>query len=122
MPDGTDGFKWAYRIFIIISISFIGLTNYSLIGFAILGFVCGPVFPTAMVWAVRINPGDPRTSGFMMFAAILGATISPTLMGVIMDSTGTAIVPWLLIVPAILSLLVYVLAARQKIAEHIEHH
>ena len=109
-------------IFIIISISFIGLTNYSLIGFAILGFVCGPVFPTAMVWAVRINPGDPRTSGFMMFAAILGATISPTLMGVIMDSTGTAIVPWLLIVPAILSLLVYVLAARQKIAEHIEHH
>jgi fucose permease len=109
-------------VLIIISISFIGFTNFSLIGFAIMGFVCGPVFPTAMVWAVRINPGDPRTAGFMMFAAILGATISPSLMGLIMDSTGTSIFPWLLMVPALLTFLVYAIAARQKIAEHIEHH
>jgi fucose permease len=107
---------------IIISVSFIGLTNFALIGFAIMGFVCGPVFPTAMVWAVRINPGDPRTAGFMMFAAILGATISPSLMGIIMDSTGTDIFPWLLMVPALISFLVYAIAAKQKIAEHIEHH
>ncbi len=109
-------------VLIIISISFIGLADLPLIGFAIMGFVCGPVFPTAMVWAVRINPGDPRTAGFMMFAAILGATISPSLMGLIMDSTGTGIVPWLLMVPALLSFTVYAIAARQKIAEHIEHH
>ncbi len=109
-------------VLIILSISFIGLADLPLIGFAIMGFVCGPVFPTAMVWAVRINPGDPRTAGFMMFAAILGATISPSLMGLIMDSTGTGIAPWLLMVPALLSFTVYAIAARQKIAEHIEHH
>ena len=87
-----------------------------------MGFVCGPVFPTAMVWAVRINPGDPRTSGFMMFAAIAGASISPSLMGIVMQNTGTAIVAWLLMVPAVLTFIAYALAAKQNIAEHIEHH
>jgi fucose permease len=79
-------------------------------------------FPTAMVWAVRINPGDPRTAGFMMFAAIAGASISPSLMGIVMQRSGTEILAWLLMVPALLSLAVYGLAAKQNISEHIEHH
>lgn len=87
-----------------------------------MGFVCGPVFPTAMVWAVRINPGDPRTAGFMMFAALAGATVSPALMGFVMQITGTEIFVWLLMIPAILTLTTYLLAAKQNIVEHIEHH
>ena len=109
-------------ILIILSLFFIGFTPYALLGFTIMGFVCGPVFPTAMVWAVRINPGDPRTAGFMMFAAIAGASISPSLMGIVMQKTGTDILAWLLMVPALLSLAVYGLAAKQNISEHIEHH
>ena len=109
-------------ILIILSLFFIGFTSYALLGFTIMGFVCGPVFPTAMVWAVRINPGDPRTAGFMMFAAIAGASISPSLMGIVMQKTGTDILAWLLMVPALLSLAVYGLAAKQNISEHIEHH
>ncbi len=109
-------------ILIILSLFFVGFTPYALLGFTIMGFVCGPVFPTAMVWAVRINPGDPRTAGFMMFAAIAGASISPSLMGIVMQKTGTDILAWLLMVPALLSLVVYGLAAKQNISEHIEHH
>jgi fucose permease len=109
-------------ILIILSLLFIGFTPFALVGFTIMGFVCGPVFPTAMVWAVRINPGDPRTSGFMMFAAIVGASISPSLMGIVMQKTGTEIVAWLLMVPAIMCLIVYGFAAKQNISEHIEHH
>ena len=109
-------------ILIILSLLFIGFTPFALVGFTIMGFVCGPVFPTAMVWAVRINPGDPRTSGFMMFAAIAGASISPSLMGIVMQKTGTEIVAWLLMVPAIMCLIVYALAAKQNISEHIEDH
>ena len=112
----------ASSILIILSLFFIGSTSFALLGFAIMGFVCGPVFPTAMVWAVRINPGDPRTAGFMMFAAIAGASISPSLMGIVMQRSGTEILAWLLMVPALLSLAVYGLAAKQKISEHIEHH
>jgi MFS transporter, FHS family, glucose/mannose:H+ symporter len=112
----------ASGILIILSLFFIGFTPYALLGFTIMGFVCGPVFPTAMVWAVRINPGDPRTAGFMMFAAIAGASISPSLMGIVMQKTGTDILAWLLMVPALLSLAVYGLAAKQNISEHIEHH
>lgn len=109
-------------ILIILSLFFVGFTPYALLGFTIMGFVCGPVFPTAMVWAVRINPGDPRTAGFMMFAAIAGASISPSLIGIVMQKTGTDILAWLLMVPALLSLVVYGLAAKQNISEHIEHH
>ena len=109
-------------ILIILSLFFVGFTPYALLGFTIMGFVCGPVFPTAMVWAVRINPGDPRTAGFMMFAAIAGASISPSLMGIVMQKTGTDILAWLLMVPALLSMAVYGLAAKQNISEHIEHH
>jgi fucose permease len=109
-------------ILIILSLFFIGSTSYALLGFTIMGFVCGPVFPTAMVWAVRINPGDPRTAGFMMFAAIAGASVSPSLMGIVMQRSGTEILAWLLMVPALLSLAVYGLAAKQNISEHIEHH
>jgi MFS transporter, FHS family, glucose/mannose:H+ symporter len=112
----------ASGILIILSLFFIGFTPYALLGFSLMGFVCGPVFPTAMVWAVRINPGDPRTAGFMMFAAIAGASISPSLMGIVMQKTGTDILAWLLMVPALLSLAVYGLAAKQNISEHIEHH
>jgi fucose permease len=107
---------------IILSVLFLIVADAPLIGFTILGFVCGPVFPTAMVWAVRINPGDPRVAGFMMFAAIVGATISPTLMGVLMNNYGTSIAPLLLLIPAIFSLIAYGWAAKQKIAEHIENH
>ncbi len=109
-------------ILIIFSVLFIALTPYTLIGFSLMGLVCGPIFPTAMVWAVRINPGDPRTAGFLMAAAIVGATISPTLIGVIMEKIGTGYFPWLILAPAIVSLFVYLLAAKQKIAEHIEIH
>ena len=109
-------------ILIILSLFFVGFTSYAFLGFSLMGFVCGPVFPTAMVWAVRINPGDPRTAGFMMFAAIAGASISPSLMGIVMQKTGTDILAWLLMVPALLSLAVYGLAAKQNISEHIEHH
>ena len=112
----------ASAILIILSLFFVGFTPYALLGFTIMGFVCGPVFPTAMVWAVRINPGDPRTAGFMMFAAIAGASISPSLMGIVMQRSGTEILAWLLMVPALLSLAVYGLAAKQNISEHIEHH
>jgi fucose permease len=109
-------------ILIILSLIFIGFTNIPLIGFSLMGFVCGPVFPTAMVWAVRINPGDPRTAGFMMFAAIAGASVSPSLMGIVMQRAGTEVLVWLLMVPAVVTLIVHALAAKQKIAEYIEIH
>ena len=109
-------------ILIIFSLILLAFLPYPLIGFSIMGFVCGPVFPTAMVWAVRINPGDPRTAGFMMFAALAGATVSPALMGFVMQITGTEVFVWLLMIPAILTLTTYLLAAKQNIVEHIEHH
>ena len=39
-----------------------------------------------------------------------------------MQITGTEIFVWLLMIPAILTLTTYLLAAKQNIVEHIEHH
>jgi fucose permease len=57
-----------------------------------------------------------------MFAAIAGASVSPSLMGIVMQRAGTEVLVWLLMVPAVVTLIVHALAAKQKIAEHIEIH
>ena len=95
-------------------------TPWTFFSIAILGLVCAPVFPSVLVWAVRITPGDPRTAGFFLLAAITGGTFSPTLMGYLMRYFGTESFPLILIPPALIGGLIFLWAIRQNVKEHID--
>lgn len=95
-------------------------TPWTFFSIALLGFVCAPVFPSVLVWAVRITPGDPRTAGFFLLAAIIGGTFSPTLMGYLMRYFGTNSLPLILIPPALIGGLIFLWAIRQNVKEHID--
>lgn len=96
------------------------LTPWTFFWIAVLGLVCAPVFPSVLVWAVRITPGDPRTAGFFLLAGITGGTFSPTLMGYLMEYFGTNSFPLILIPPALIGGLIFLLGIRQNVIEHIE--
>ena len=104
----------------IIALLMIFFTPWTFFSIAILGLVCAPVFPSVLVWAVRITPGDPRTAGFFLLAAITGGSFSPTLMGYLMRYFGTESFPLILIPPALIGGLIFLWAIRQNVKEHID--
>ncbi len=104
----------------VIALLMIWYTPWTFFSIALLGLVCAPVFPSVLVWAVRITPGDPRTAGFFLLAAIIGGTFSPTLMGYLMRYFGTNSLPLILIPPALIGGLIFLWAIRQNVKEHID--
>ncbi|MGA1099859.1 MAG: MFS transporter [Candidatus Nanopelagicales bacterium] len=104
----------------VIALLMIWYTPWTFFSIALLGLVCAPVFPSVLVWAVRITPGDPRTAGFFLLAAIIGGTFSPTLMGYLMRYFGTNSLPLILIPPSLIGGLIFLWAIRQNVKEHID--
>lgn len=103
----------------VIALLMIFFTPWTFFSIALLGLVCAPVFPSVLVWAVRITPGDPRTAGFFLLAAITGGTVSPTLMGYLMRHFGTESFPLILIPPALIGGIIFLWAIGQNVKEHI---
>jgi fucose permease len=95
-------------------------TPWTFFSIGLLGLVCAPVFPSVLVWAVRITPGDPRTAGFFLLAGITGGTFSPTLMGYLMKYFGTESFPLILIPPALIGGIVFLWAIKKNVTEHID--
>ena len=94
-------------------------TPWTFFSIALLGLICAPVFPSVLVWAVRITPGDPRTAGLFLLAAITGGTFSPTLMGYLMRFFGTETFPLILIPPALIGGFFLLWGIRRNVTEHI---
>ncbi len=104
----------------IVALLMIWSTPWTFFSIALLGLFCAPVFPSVLVWAVRITPGDPRTAGFFLLAGITGGTISPTLMGYLMKYFGTESFPLILIPPALIGGLIFLWGIRRNVVEHID--
>lgn len=104
----------------VVALLLMWFTPWTFFSIALLGLICAPVFPSVLVWAVRITPGDPRTAGLFLLAAITGGTFSPTLMGYLMKFFGTETFPLILIPPAIIGGIFLLWGIKRNVTEHIE--
>ncbi|MHA7304267.1 MFS transporter [Arthrobacter sp. TMN-49] len=53
----------------------------AVLGFTMVGFAIGPVFPTALAWATQIYGGRSWTSGFLIAISMVGGIIFPPALG-----------------------------------------
>jgi fucose permease len=96
-----------------------GASLLSLIGLAMMGFACAPVFPT-MISTTPMRLGRSHTAnaiGFQIAAAVLGQSLLPALIGLMARRLGLEIVgPSLLISAAALVGLHFLLTAERSSA------
>lgn len=96
-----------------------GASLLSLIGLAMMGFACAPVFPT-MISSTPMRLGGSHTAnaiGFQIAAAVLGQSLLPALIGLMARRLGLEIVgPSLLISAAALVGLHFFLTAERSSA------
>jgi fucose permease len=86
----------------------------SLLGIAVLGCACGPVFP-ALIAATPRRLGDAHTAnavGFQIAAAALGQSLLPATVGILAHDLGLEAVPLALLGAAASLLAVYEALAR----------
>lgn len=53
----------------------------AVLGFTMMGFAIGPVFPTALAWATQIFGGRSWVSGFLIAISMVGGIIFPPVLG-----------------------------------------
>jgi fucose permease len=85
----------------------------TVLGLAVLGFACGPIFPS-LVATTPLRLGGPHTAnavGFQVAAAALGQALLPTSFGIVADGFGISTLPFLMLGAALALLLVYELLA-----------
>jgi fucose permease len=85
----------------------------TLVGLLLIGFACGPVFPS-LIAATPARLGAAHTTnavGFQVAAAAAGQSLIPAAVGVLADARGLAWVP-----PAVLALAAILYAAHEALA------
>ncbi|NJK46360.1 MAG: hypothetical protein HC933_20840 [Pleurocapsa sp. SU_196_0] len=45
--------------------------------YTLAGVVCGPIFPTGLVWLSRVIPGSTAAASIVIAAASLGGVVAP---------------------------------------------
>jgi MFS transporter, FHS family, glucose/mannose:H+ symporter len=83
-------------------------------GYVLAGLAIAPIFPTAVVWLARKNPGDSRASAWVFPAAAIGGTVGPGLIGVVIAQAGIAWAPAVLTMVAIATAATFAAAARRS--------
>jgi fucose permease len=84
--------------------------------YVIAGLAIAPIFPTAVVWLAKKNPGDSRAAAWVFPAAAIGGTFGPGLIGVVIAQAGIAWAPAVLTAVAIATAATFVAAARRSAA------
>jgi MFS transporter, FHS family, glucose/mannose:H+ symporter len=86
------------------------------VSYVIAGLAIAPIFPTAIVWLAKKNPGDSRASAWVFPAASVGGTFGPGLIGVVIAQAGIAWAPAVLAVVAVAMVATFAAAARRSAA------
>lgn len=71
------------------------------------GFAIAPVWPTALVWLAKLNPGNPRATAWIFPASGVGGAVLPAGVGVAIASAGVAWTPLVLALVALASLVAF---------------
>lgn len=91
---------------------FLYATTFYWIAIILLAMACAPVFPMAFAWVVKISPGNAKITGLVFFSSISGSMISPYSVGIFMNNLGVEFAPLLMMVPAGLCLIFFLMGYR----------
>jgi fucose permease len=68
--------------------------------YTLAGVMCGPIFPTSLVWLSKVLPGSTASASFVIAAASLGGVVAP--FGINLIAGNAALIPTALTVYAAL--------------------
>jgi fucose permease len=77
------------------------------------GLVIAPIFPTAIVWLAKANPGDPSATSWLFPATAVGGVVGPGTIGLVIAHAGLSWTPVVLSATALATLGAFLLARRQ---------
>jgi fucose permease len=83
-------------------------------GYVLTGVALAPVFPTGLAWLARLDPGNPRTTSWLLAVTMLGGVLFPPAVGVVIAWFGAAWAPAVLAALATGSLAAFAAAARRR--------
>lgn len=72
------------------------------VAYVLAGLAIAPIFPTAIVWLARLQPGDSRATAWLYPAASVGGIAGPGAIGLVVGGFGVRWVPAVLAAVAIL--------------------
>jgi fucose permease len=79
------------------------------------GLAIAPIFPTAIVWLAKLNPGDARATSWLFPASMVGGAIIPGAIGAVIARFGIAWTPLVLAATAAACLAAFSLARARSI-------
>jgi FHS family glucose/mannose:H+ symporter-like MFS transporter len=83
-------------------------------GYLLTGLAFAPVFPTGLVWLAQLNPGNPRSTSWVLVAALVGGVLFPPVVGAVIERSGATRAPVVLAAVAVGSLAAFLAAARYR--------
>jgi MFS transporter, FHS family, glucose/mannose:H+ symporter len=90
------------------------VTPLAPVGYLLAGLAFAPVFPTGLVWLAGLVPGNPRSTSWVLVAALVGGVLFPPVVGAVIERSGATRAPAVLAVVAAGSLAAFLAAARYR--------
>lgn len=84
----------------------VGNVGLSVLGLALFGLACGPIFPTTMALVAAVSGGRGVAASLALGVGNFGAGTIPPLLGVVLSRSGPQAGTWLLLAAAAAQLLV----------------
>jgi fucose permease len=82
------------------------------VGYVLTGLAIAPIFPTGVAWLAHRDPGNPRSTSWLLVGSMLGGALFPPAVGVVIARFGAASSPVVLALLAAGSLAAFSVAAR----------
>ena len=90
------------------------VTPLAPVGYLLAGLAFAPVFPTGLIWLAQLHPGNPRSTSWLLVAALVGGVLFPPVVGAVIERFGATRAPAVLAVVAAGSLAAFLAAARYR--------
>lgn len=81
------------------------------VAYLLVGFAIAPIWPTAVVWLAKLNPGNPRATAWLFPASGVGGALVPAGVGAAISAAGVIWTPLVLAAIAVASLAAFLAAS-----------
>lgn len=81
-----------------------GWAGLAPVAYLLVGLAIAPIWPTAVVWLAKLNPGNPRATAWLFPASGLGGAVLPAGVGAAISIVGVVWTPLVLAAIAVASL------------------
>jgi fucose permease len=85
------------------------------VAYVLTGLVIAPVFPTGVAWLAQLDPGNPRSTSWLLVGSMLGGVLFPPAVGAVIVQFGANRSPVVLALLAAGSLAAFSAAARRRL-------